>query len=80
MLQKSGGGKARSGFFKFVRQSAKILFVAELVAFGATYLVWYRLNTNRGKWMKRTCGKSAMNIQPAGPICRVFFGVMSHRY
>lgn len=47
MLQKNE--KRRSGFLKFVAKGAKILFVAEVVAFGATYLVWHRLNTNRGK-------------------------------
>jgi len=45
MLQKSG--KPRSEFLKYLVKSAKILFVLEVVSFGATYLVWHRMNTNR---------------------------------
>lgn len=48
MLQKTGV-KQKSGFLKFVAKSAKILFVVELVAFGTSYAVWHRLNTDRGK-------------------------------
>lgn len=48
MLQKSGV-KQKSGFWKFVAKSAKILFVVEVVTFAVTYGVWHRMNTNRGK-------------------------------
>lgn len=39
----------KSGFWKFVKGSAKTLFVIEAVCFAASYGVYYRMNTNRGK-------------------------------
>lgn len=38
----------KSGIWKFVKGSAKTLFVIEAVAFAASYAVYYRMNTNRG--------------------------------
>lgn len=38
----------KSGFWKFVKGSAKTLFVIEAVCFAASYGVYYRMNTNRG--------------------------------
>lgn len=45
MLPKS----PKSSFWKFLKGSAKVLFVAEAVCFAASYGVYYRMNTNRGK-------------------------------
>lgn len=40
----------KSGFWKFVKGSAKTLFVVEAVCFAASYGVYYRMNTNRGMY------------------------------
>ncbi|XP_075154121.1 protein CEBPZOS [Haematobia irritans] len=37
----------KSVFWKFVKGSAKTLFVVEAVCFAASYAVYYRMNTNR---------------------------------
>lgn len=39
--------RSRSGFLEAIKKSAKILFVAEAIAFAVTYAGWHRLNTNR---------------------------------
>lgn len=39
----------KPAFWKFLKGSAKVLFIAEAVCFAATYGVYYRMNTNRGK-------------------------------
>lgn len=43
MLQKT----PKPAFWKFVKRSAAVLFVAEAVAFAVSYGVWHRMNTNR---------------------------------
>jgi len=37
----------KPAFWKFVKGSAKTLFVVEAVLFAASYGFWYRMNTNR---------------------------------
>lgn len=37
----------KPAFWKFLKGSAKVLFIAEAVCFAATYGVYYRMNTNR---------------------------------
>lgn len=37
----------KSGFWKFVKTSAKVLFVIEAVCFAGSYAVYHRMNTNR---------------------------------
>ena len=41
----------KSSFWKFVKGSAKTLFVIEAVCFAASYGVYYRMNTNRGTYL-----------------------------
>uniref|UniRef100_A0A182JSZ4 Protein CEBPZOS n=1 Tax=Anopheles christyi TaxID=43041 RepID=A0A182JSZ4_9DIPT len=43
MLQK----KARPGYKKIIKTSAKTLIVVEALLFAVSYAGWYRLNTNR---------------------------------
>uniref|UniRef100_A0A182NEH5 Protein CEBPZOS n=1 Tax=Anopheles dirus TaxID=7168 RepID=A0A182NEH5_9DIPT len=43
MLEK----RARPGWRKIVKSSAKTLIVVEAILFGLSYAGWYRLNTNR---------------------------------
>lgn len=43
MLEK----KSRPGYKKVIKNTAKVLFVAEAIAFAITYAGWHRLNTNR---------------------------------
>lgn len=45
MLQK----KARPGYKKIIKTSAKTLIVVEALLFAVSYAGWYRLNTNRGE-------------------------------
>lgn len=40
---------AQPTFIKWIRKGATVLFVAEAASFGVSYLVWYRMNTNRGR-------------------------------
>lgn len=40
----------KSSFWKFVKGSAKTLFVIETFCFAASYGVYYRMNTNRGTY------------------------------
>ncbi|XP_067624667.1 uncharacterized protein [Eurosta solidaginis] len=37
----------KPAFWKFIKSSAKILFVVESACFAASYAVYYRMNTNR---------------------------------
>uniref|UniRef100_A0A182J2H0 Uncharacterized protein n=1 Tax=Anopheles atroparvus TaxID=41427 RepID=A0A182J2H0_ANOAO len=39
--------KARPGYRKILKTSAKTLIVIEAILFGVSYAGWYRLNTNR---------------------------------
>lgn len=39
--------KARPGYRRILKTSAKTLIVIEAVLFGVSYAGWYRLNTNR---------------------------------
>ncbi|XP_053665748.1 uncharacterized protein LOC128714891 [Anopheles marshallii] len=39
--------KARPGFVKFIKTSAKTLIVVEAILFAVSYGGWHRLNTNR---------------------------------
>ena len=41
--------KANPSWFKFLKKSAAVLFIAEGAAFIGSYAFWYRLNTNRGE-------------------------------
>uniref|UniRef100_A0A2M4AUA6 Uncharacterized protein n=1 Tax=Anopheles triannulatus TaxID=58253 RepID=A0A2M4AUA6_9DIPT len=43
MLEK----KARPGYRKIIKSSAKTLIVIEAILFAVSYAGWYRLNTNR---------------------------------
>ncbi|ETN60678.1 hypothetical protein AND_007701 [Anopheles darlingi] len=43
MLEK----KARPGYRKIIKSSAKTLIVVEAILFAVSYAGWYRLNTNR---------------------------------
>lgn len=45
MLQKAPKPQA----WKLIKKGAKILFVAELVAFGVSYGVWHHMNTDSGE-------------------------------
>lgn len=45
MLQKA----PKPQLWKFVKKGAKILFVAELIAFAGSYGVWHYMNTDSGK-------------------------------
>ncbi|CAD7080052.1 unnamed protein product [Hermetia illucens] len=38
--------KPKPAFWKFIKGSAKTLFVLEAVAFAVSYGVWHRMNTN----------------------------------
>jgi hypothetical protein len=38
-------------WFKLLKKSAAILFIAEAGAFAGTYYFWHRLNTNRGNFL-----------------------------
>jgi hypothetical protein len=37
-------------YLRYVRGGVKVLFAVEAVLFVASYGVWHRLNTSRGKW------------------------------
>ncbi|EDW28886.1 GL19413 [Drosophila persimilis] len=39
----------KPALWRFIKGSAKTLFVVEAVCFAASYGVYYRMNTNRGK-------------------------------
>lgn len=39
----------KPGYLRYVRTSAKVLFVIEAAIFAVSYGVWYRMNTSRGE-------------------------------
>ncbi|XP_017477429.1 PREDICTED: uncharacterized protein LOC108367346 [Rhagoletis zephyria] len=39
--------KPKPAFWKLIKGSAKVLFIAEAVCFATSYGVYYRMNTNR---------------------------------
>lgn len=43
--------KPKSQLRKFIKKSAKILLVAEFLAFAGSYIVWYRMNRQQGEFV-----------------------------
>lgn len=54
---------AKSPWMSFVKKSVGVLFVAEAAAFGASYYLWYRLNTNQGELSWERFRENTLQLQ-----------------